>query len=398
MSLIGLDFGTHCGSISLWDKEKDSIEVIADDLGSRTIPTVVAFRGDEIIVGQAAVSQQHKNSSNTFEDVRSLLLNSPDDKETIFIPAIDKDIAVSELCTHYFRNIHNQVKQQTGNVVRDCVISLPSNIDESIKSRIITAAQAGGIRIKSIIPDSSAILLAYELDDNKFVDAKSLVIDIGWSKTSLSLFHIRGGCISLIGETSSNVINGSVMVRLAAEHCAKEFQRKAKFSCMDNERSMFRLRKECENAIRTLSISAEASINIDSLCEGVDYSSRLSRARFEDICAIPYMQLRTAITEALTGYGIELEQVTHVSLAGGFSMVNHHLIRPFSSTLIRFITLQIPKTLATVKTLFPHAAFPRPARLDPAEAQCIGASIHGRHLSNSVCRFIFNSPFLKKKI
>jgi molecular chaperone DnaK (HSP70) len=148
------------------------------------------------------------------------------------------------------------------------------------------------------------------------------------------------------------------------------------------------LRKECENTIRTLSISAEASINIDSLCEGVDYSSRLSRARLEDICAIPYMQFRTAVSEALAAVGVELEQITHVSLAGGFSAVIVFYSNLYFNLIVNIFILQIPKTVATVKSLFPNASFPRPARLDPAEAQCIGAAIHGRHLTNSVSAFL----------
>ena len=89
MNVIGLDFGSHHASIALWNEEKDRIEVIADDLGSRTIPTIVAYRGDEILTGQAALSQQHKNSNNTYEDIRStyILNNDTDANSTINVEA-----------------------------------------------------------------------------------------------------------------------------------------------------------------------------------------------------------------------------------------------------------------------------------------------------------------------
>ena len=110
MSIVGLDFGSHTGSIALWFEDKDTVDVIADDLGSRTIPCAVAYRGDEIITGSAATTQQHKNANNTFIDIRSLLL----DPETInvSVPNIEKDVTVQELASHWFRNIHNQIKQQ----------------------------------------------------------------------------------------------------------------------------------------------------------------------------------------------------------------------------------------------------------------------------------------------
>ena len=110
MSIIGLDFGSHTGSIALWFEDKDTVDVIADDLGSRTIPCAVAYRGDEIITGSAATSQQHKNPTNTFIDIRSLLFNP--ECINVSVPNIDKEVTVQELASHWFRNIHNQIKQQ----------------------------------------------------------------------------------------------------------------------------------------------------------------------------------------------------------------------------------------------------------------------------------------------
>ena len=95
MSVIGLDFGSHTSSFALWFEDKDSIEVIADDLGSRTIPCAVAYRGEEIITGSAAITQQHKNPSNTFEDVRSLLVNP--DLMVVNVPVLEKEVSVQEL-------------------------------------------------------------------------------------------------------------------------------------------------------------------------------------------------------------------------------------------------------------------------------------------------------------
>ena len=90
MTVIGLDFGSHTGSIALFHEGKEGVEVIADDLGSRAIPCAVAFRGIEIITGQAAIGQQHKNSNNTFDDLRSMLFS---EETTIHVAALEKDIS-----------------------------------------------------------------------------------------------------------------------------------------------------------------------------------------------------------------------------------------------------------------------------------------------------------------
>lgn len=89
--MIGLDLGSHTASIALYQDGREGVEVIADDLGSRAIPTAVAYRGSEIITGQAAIQQQFKNSVNTFDDVRSMLFS--ESVTEVFVPMIDKHVS-----------------------------------------------------------------------------------------------------------------------------------------------------------------------------------------------------------------------------------------------------------------------------------------------------------------
>uniref|UniRef100_A0A7S3M9Z2 Heat shock protein 70 n=1 Tax=Spumella elongata TaxID=89044 RepID=A0A7S3M9Z2_9STRA len=358
MSIVGIDFGSHTASVAIWYEEKNVVEVLADDLGSRTIPTAVAFRGDEIITGQAAISQMHKNANNTFDDVRSLLLS--DSVANINVPLLDKDLTVQEVSSHFFRNIHNQIKQQVGKVVRDCVISVPKSLDEDIRKRLVESAQAGGMRVKALIEDSVSALMAHHLDEPSTAPTRTLVLDLGWSATSLSLYNVSGGLLFPVGTTTLSEASGCTFVNLVAAHCAKEFARKHKIPCDDNKKSMMRLRRECENAMKSLSTGAEATIDIDSLCEGVDYSSKLSRARFEDLITIPFMHLKNAINALLAQAGWSADSVQQVLLSGGGSA--------------------IPKVISTLKSMFPTAKFPV-GRFEPSETPCIGACLHGKFLS-----------------
>jgi heat shock protein 1/8 len=361
MSVIGLDFGSHTASIAIWYEEKNSIEVLADDLGSRTIPCTVAFRGDEIITGQSAISQQHKNPNNTFDDVRSLLLNS--DVSQVSVPLLEKDIQVQELVSHFFRNIHNQIKQQAGKAVRDCIISTPSELDEATKKRFTESAQAGGIRIKNFISDSAATLMAYELDDVTRAPSKTLVVDIGWSRTDISLYDVSAGMFNLLSSSSSSEVSGKVFVKLAADHCAKDFQRKTKVPCTEYSKSMLRLHRECEHAMKSLSTGAEATIDIDSLCEGMDYSAKLTRARFEDLLTIPFIHLKSCINNVLASAGTDAANVTQVCMSGGASAM--------------------PKVVSIIKGLFTTASFPK-VKFESCETQCIGAATHGKNLLQQV--------------
>jgi heat shock 70kDa protein 1/2/6/8 len=265
--IIGLDFGSHTTSIAIYNEDQNTVDCIADDLGSRTIPCAVAYRAMgsgndiEIIVGQSAISQQHKNPKNTFDDVRSFFLKAGGPK-TVSVPVLDKEVTIEELGSHFFRNVHNQVKQQLGKVVRDCIVSLPpldSAEEEGIKKRIVDSAQAGGIRIKSFIVDSTAALLAYNLDDvsSGTVVGTTLHLDVGWSQCQTSLYNISGGLFIPLASDKSADTCGTVFVKALVEFCAKDFTRKTKCQFPEyasNNKAVIRLKRECENAMKSLAI------------------------------------------------------------------------------------------------------------------------------------------------
>ena len=369
MSVFGLDFGSHAASIALWYEDKDKVEVIADDLGFRAIPCAVAFRVGadsekvETLTGQAAVSQAHKNPNNTFLDVRSLLMDET--KDTVNVPVLDKEITVTELASYFFRNIHNQIKAQVGSPVRDCVVSVPAKLceDSPAKSRLIEAAQAGGCRIKSTIDDASAVLTAHSLDDNSKNPERIVVADMGWSTTTISIFDVSGGMYHPKGSASVPEICGKVLVDALVSFCVKDFKRKAKVDATEYKKSMTMLRRECENGMKTLSTGSEAMIDIDSLCEGIDYNGKISKPRFEDMGNIPFIHLKKAIANVLETAGVEAESVSAMVMAGGLSGV--------------------PKCAQVVKGLFPKAKQIRTRGLDLNEAQCYGAALQGSYLLTS---------------
>lgn len=357
MSVIGIDFGSHHASFAVWHEEKNLLEVVADDLGFRSVPCIVGFRGEEIIVGHSAMSQQHKNTANTFDDVRSLLLNP--DRTVVNVPVLEKEITVEEINSQFFRNIHNQVKQQAGKVIRDAVVSVPKALDEATARRYIAAAQAGGIRIKSFIEDTSAALLAYGLDEPNVPSSRTLVIDLGWSRCTAALYNVSGGVFSHLASETTAEVSGAAFVKALAEFCAKDFTRKYKIPVQENNRSMMRLKRECENAMKALSTGAEATIDIDSLCEGMDYSTKVSRARFEDLLSIPVVHFKNLVAATLAKAGVDATSVTQICLSGGPS--------------------SLPRFQAVLRQLLPEAVFPR-VRFETAEAPSIGAAVQGKLL------------------
>jgi len=175
----------------------------------------------------------------------------------------------------------------------------------------------------------------------------------------MSLFSISGGKFVHLATETTTEASGSIFVKALAEFCAKDFTRKTKIPCQENARSMLRLKRECENAMKAMSTGAEATIDIDSLCEGVDYSYKISRARFEDLLAIPLIHFKNLLTATLTKGGVDPSSVNQICLSGGPS--------------------SLPRFLLTLRTMLPAAHLPK-VRFETSEAACLGAAVHGRDL------------------
>jgi len=374
MSVIGIDLGTHVISLALHKDGENTTQVIADDMGSRTIPSIIAFREGEIIIGQAALSQQNKNPKNTFDNVIQCLLFEPE-KTSMNVPVVGKDISVIEMASHLFRNIHNQVKQQVGSVVRDSIVVVNQELSETAAANLMEAAQQGGIRIKAVMQNTTAALLGFKLDEFNLSASETvisgsttsaLVVDVGFSQSSASLYTVTQGIFRQQIRRQTTVCTASKLVELFVAHCVKDFKRKHKMDCTDSARCMLRLQRECVLMIKMLSTANEANMTIDSLYEGIDYQLKITRAKFEDLCTIPFMQLKQFIMELLKDESVTgvVNGITHVCIVGGLSAV------PRLQTLVRGCVTSASTTVQ----------YPKLLNIDSSEVACVGAALHGVHL------------------
>jgi heat shock 70kDa protein 1/2/6/8 len=374
MSVIGIDLGTHVISLALHKDGESATQVIADDMGSRTIPSIIAYREGEIIIGQAALSQQNKNPKNTFDNVIQVLLYEPE-KTSLNVPVLDKDVSIIEMASHLFRNIHNQVKQQVGSIVRDSVVVVNQELSETASANLMEAAKQGGIRIKAVLQNTTAAILGFKLDEfcvsateNVISGAPTtaLVVDIGYSQTTASMYTVAQGVFRQRIQKQTTVCTAAKLVELFVAHCVKDFKRKYKMDCSDSPRCMLRLQRECVMMIKMLSTANEANMTIDSLYEGMDYQFKITRAKFEDLCTIPFMQLKQFIGELVKEDDAAAcaGPVTHVCIVGGLSSV------PRLQTLVR----------GCITNAVNHVQYPKLLNIDSSEVACVGAALHGVHL------------------
>ena len=166
--------------------------------------------------------------------------------------------------------------------------------------------------------DSVGALMAHKFDER--MDDKNIVmvVDMGWSKCEISLYEVQRGVIFSMGSTLSTDVCGKSIVDAVVSHCVKDFQRKCKLSCAESKRAMTRLQIECEGVVRILSTAAETTIGIDSLFEGIDYTGRLSRARFEDTNSALFSNFKKLLQSAVSEFlpGASPHSVSDIVIAG----------------------------------------------------------------------------------
>lgn len=369
MNIIGIDFGSRSTSVGLWQEGKNDVEIITDEYGFRFIPTCVAFREDEVLVGEAAYSQYHKNIINSFPDLRKLFIDDVGDK--IFVPAIDKELSHIEIASHFFRHINNRVKHHSGKQIRDCIISVPESFSETAKDDLVESAKMGGIRIKSFISNNISALIAHELDDPACSVDNMAVLDIGWSSSKLSIWRISKGLLVSRCEMENSQISGKNITEHLVQYCCAEFQKKYRMDCRESKKSVEKLRKECEGVIKTLAINTEVNIDVDSLYEGIDFTIKISRARFDDISMDIFKSFRVMLKEGLSSAGVSADASLSVVLAGGLCA--------------------LPRVKSIINDVFPQSTVIK-SRFDGSEINCLGAVLHGRYLMENVSVNVLSFP------
>merc|ERR1719316_656241 len=172
-----------------------------------------------------------------------------------------------------------------GDKVSDAVITVPAYFNDAQRQATKNAAEIAGLNAMRIINEPTAAAIAYGLDKKEGKRANILIFDMGGGTFDVSLLKIEDGIFEVKATAGDTHLGGEDFDNRIVAHCIKDFERKNKGQSLDgNHRALRRLRTQCERAKRTLSSNTTATIEIDSLAEGVDFSCTLTRAKFEELC------------------------------------------------------------------------------------------------------------------
>nr|QKY15209.1 heat shock cognate 70 kda protein (HSP70) [Polytomella parva] len=342
---IGIDLGTTYSCVGVW--QHDRVEIIANDQGNRTTPSYVAFTDTERLIGDAAKNQVAMNPRNTVFDAKRLIgrkftddivkddmkhwpftvVSGPGDKPLIQVEykGETKTFAAEEVSSMVLIKMKETAQAFIGNdkVVKRAVVTVPAYFNDSQRQATKDAGAIAGLEVLRIINEPTAAAIAYGLDKKSSAvgERNVLIFDLGGGTFDVSLLTIDEGIFEVKATAGDTHLGGEDFDNRLVAHFVQEFKRKHKKDISDNPRALRRLRTACERAKRTLSSAAQTSIELDSLYEGIDFYSNITRARFEELCMDLFRKCMEPVEKCLRDSKLDKGQVHDVVLVGGSTRI-----------------------------------------------------------------------------
>ncbi|KAG5371019.1 Heat shock protein 70 1 [Yarrowia sp. E02] len=375
---VGIDLGTTYSCVAHF--ANDRVEIIANDQGNRTTPSFVAFTDTERLIGDAAKNQAAMNPANTVFDAKRLIGRKFDDPEVqndakhFPFKIIDKagkpNIEVEfkgetkvftpeEISSMILTKMKETAEGYLGTKVNDAVITVPAYFNDSQRQATKDAGLIAGLNVQRIINEPTAAAIAYGLDKKETGERNVLIFDLGGGTFDVSLLSIEDGIFEVKATAGDTHLGGEDFDNRLVNHFVQEFKRKHKKDISTNQRALRRLRTACERAKRTLSSSAQTSIEIDSLYEGIDFYTSITRARFEELCQDLFRGTIDPVEKVLKDAKMDKGSVNEIVLVGG--------------------STRIPKVQKLVSDFFNGKELNR--SINPDEAVAYGAAVQAAILS-----------------
>lgn len=338
---IGIDLGTTYSCVGVFQNGK--VEIIANDQGNRTTPSYVAFTDTERLIGDGAKSQVAMNATNSVFDAKRLIGRKFDDIsvqndmkhwpfQVINVgnkPMIQveykgetKKFSAEEISSMVLTKMIETASAYLGKQIKDAVVTVPAYFNDSQRQATKDSGAIAGINVLRIINEPTAAALAYGLEKNLKGEKNVLIYDLGGGTFDVSILTIDEGSMFEVRSTAGDThLGGEDFDNRMVTFFLQEFKRKYNKDMSKNNRAVRRLRTACERAKRTLSSSAEASIEIDSLFDGVDYYTKISRARFEELNSDLFRGTLEPVERALRDAKLDKGKIHDIVLVGGSTRI-----------------------------------------------------------------------------
>jgi len=340
MAVVGLDIGDHSTYISL--ARQGGVDTIANDYTQRATPTIVALGGRQRFMGVSAENQRNLTVKNTVSYFKNFLGRKFKDEyvqqkigqvgadvvelenEQPGFRVQGEDYRPEQLLAMMFTKVRDIVRQDQGEEIATCVVSVPVYFTETQRSAVLDAGKVAGLPIVQLMNDTSALALAYgktkteELEEDEAKPRYVVLVDVGASGVQSSLVGVSKRKATVLGTSWSNSTGGSSLDAALRAHIVAEIEKKYKVKLEGNSKALNKLGIAVEKVKKQMSANSnKLPMQIDSLVEDTDVNVSVDRATFEQLAQKQLEEVRSCLFSLLQATTVRREQLHSVELVGG---------------------------------------------------------------------------------
>ncbi|KAF9050554.1 heat shock protein 70 family [Panaeolus papilionaceus] len=345
MAVVGVDIGTLHSLIGV--ARHRGIDIIANEVSNRTTPTLVAFGPKQRTIGEAAKNQETSNFKNTIGALKRLIgrtFNDPQvqSREQKFLNAKLVDVngtvgtevlykgerttfSATQLMGAYLGKLRDITANELKTNVSDMVIAVPGWYTDVQRRAMIDAAAIANINVLRLINDTTATALGYGITKSDLPEPENprhvAFVDVGHADLSVSIVAFSKGQLIVKSTAYDPNLGGRDIDYALVEYFAKQFDEKYKINVMSSPKAVFRLTAACEKLKKVLSANTEAPINVESLMNDIDASSKLTREELEGLVSHVLEGVKGPVERAIRDSGLSLDQIDAVELVGGSTRI-----------------------------------------------------------------------------
>ena len=353
--IIGIDLGTTNSCVSVL--EGGEAKVIPNPEGNRTTPSVVAFKGDEIQVGEVA-KRQAITTPNTVISIKRHM--GTDYK----VEVNGKKYSPQEISAMILQNLKATAESYLGEKVTKAVITVPAYFNDAQRQATKDAGKIAGLEVERIINEPTAAALAYGLDKTD-IDQKVLVFDLGGGTFDVSILELGDGVFEVLSTSGDNLLGGDDFDQAIIDYLVEEFKKEQGIDLSKDKMAMQRLKDAAEKAKKDLSGVTSTQISLPFISAGesgpVHLENTLTRAKFDELTRHLVEKTLVPTRQALKDAGLTPSDIDQVILVGG-------------STRIPAVQEAIKKEMGKE----PHKG------VNPDEVVAMGAAIQGGVITGDV--------------
>ena len=314
--IIGIDLGTTNSCVSVM--EGGEVKVIANAEGGRTTPSVVAFKGDDISVGEVAKRQSITNP-NTIMSIKRHM-----GKGDYRVDVLGKKYSPQEISAIILKNLKKTAEDYLGAEVTQAVITVPAYFNDAQRQATKDAGKIAGLDVKRIINEPTAAALAYGIDKTD-KEQTILVFDLGGGTFDVSILKLADGTFEVISTSGDNVLGGDDFDQKIIDYLVSEFKRDQAVDLSKDKMAVQRLKDAAEKAKKELSGVSTTQISLPFITMGaagpLHLELNLTRAKFNDLTADLIARCEVPVKNALKDAKMGSQDIHQVILVGGSTRI-----------------------------------------------------------------------------